>query len=101
MKALINHDSVFGNTSKVAQAIGERYRPDIMGWLASLCRITRPVSEGAVASVLDISKIPSFSNRLKFRLSVLFGVWSEGDHRDWGAIHTWVDELPANLFGQS
>jgi hypothetical protein len=49
---------------------------------------------------LDISKIPSFIDRLKFRLSVLFGVWSEGDHRDWDAIHAWADELPSKLFNQ-
>jgi hypothetical protein len=42
---------------------------------------------------LDISKIPSFSDRLKFRLSVLFGAWKEGDHRDWDAIGEWAREL--------
>ena len=25
-------------------------------------------------------------DRLKFRLSVLFGAWTEGGHRDWNAI---------------
>jgi len=28
-----------------------------------------------------------------FRLSVLFGVWSEGDHRDWDAIRAWAESL--------
>ncbi len=49
---------------------------------------------GATAGVADaIGKIPSFSDRLKFRLSVLFGVWKEGDHRDWNAIRTWAESL--------
>jgi hypothetical protein len=42
-------------------------------------------SEGLFAGALDIRKIPSFGDRLKFRISVLLGVWSEGDHRDWNA----------------
>jgi menaquinone-dependent protoporphyrinogen oxidase len=77
---------------------GEKYLPDIMEWLAPVRRIARPVSQGVFAGVLDISKITSFSDRLKFRLSVLFGVWTEGDHRDWDAIHAWADELPSKFF---
>ena len=53
----------------------------------------RPVSEGIFAGALDISKIPSFGDRLKFRLSVLFGVWTEGDHRDWNAIRAWAESI--------
>jgi hypothetical protein len=26
-------------------------------------------------------------------MSVLFGVWKEGDHRDWNAIRQWAAEL--------
>jgi len=81
----------------LAMKNGEKYRPDIMGWLAPVRRMVSPVSEGVFAGVLDISKIPSFSDRLKFRLSVLFGVWSEGDHRDWDAIDKWVQGLPQKL----
>ena len=76
---------------------GEKYRSAIMEWLAPVRLITQPVSEGIFAGVLDISKISSLSDRLKFRLSVLFGIWSEGDHRDWDTIGTWVQELPKNL----
>jgi hypothetical protein len=32
-----------------------------------------------------------------FRLSAAFGVWSEGDHRDWNAIRAWAKSLPAVL----
>jgi menaquinone-dependent protoporphyrinogen oxidase len=84
----------------LAMKNGERYRPDIMQWLAPVRRIAHPVSQGVFAGVLDIAEIPSFSDRLKFRLSVLFGVWSQGDHRDWDAIHAWGDELPSKLFNQ-
>jgi len=81
----------------LAMKNGENYRPDIMDWLAPVRHIVQPASEGLFAGVLDISKIPAFSDRLKFRLSVLFGVWSEGDHRDWDAIHTWAQALPPEL----
>jgi hypothetical protein len=50
-------------------------------------------SEGLFAGALDISQVPSFSDRLNFRLTVAFGVWSEGDHRDWDAIRAWAKEL--------
>jgi menaquinone-dependent protoporphyrinogen oxidase len=76
---------------------GEKYCPDIMEWLALVRSITQPASEGLFAGVLDISKVPSFGERLKFRLSVLFGVWTEGDHRDWNAIHQWAHALPQKL----
>jgi menaquinone-dependent protoporphyrinogen IX oxidase len=51
------------------------------------------VSEGLFAGALDISKVPSFRDRLMFRLSVIFGVWSEGDHRDWNAIRAWAESI--------
>jgi menaquinone-dependent protoporphyrinogen IX oxidase len=35
----------------------------------------------------------------EFRLSVLFGVWKEGDHRDWNAIRTWAENLRTLLAG--
>jgi menaquinone-dependent protoporphyrinogen oxidase len=72
---------------------GEQYRSHISTWLEPVRTLVRPASEGLFAGALDISKIPSFSDRLKFRLSVLFGVWKEGDHRDWKAIKTWAENL--------
>ena len=70
---------------------GEKYRPFVAEFLAPVRALVKPVSEGHFAGALDISKVPSFSDRLKFRLSVLFGVWSEGDHRDWNAIRAWAE----------
>ena len=77
----------------LAMKNGEKFRPDVQAWVAPVRSLARPVSEGLFAGGLNIAKIPSLSDRLKFRLSVLFGVWSEGDHRDWEAIHAWVESL--------
>ncbi|HPH95868.1 MAG TPA: flavodoxin domain-containing protein [Anaerolineaceae bacterium] len=76
----------------LAMRNGEKYRPFIAESLAPV-RMLRPVSEGLFAGMLDISKMPSLGDRIKFKLSVLFGVWSEGDHRDWNAIRAWADHL--------
>ena len=72
---------------------GEQYRSHVSTWLEPVRAIVRPVSEGLFAGALDISKIPSFSDRLKFHISVLSGVWKEGDHRDWTAIRAWAENL--------
>jgi menaquinone-dependent protoporphyrinogen oxidase len=71
----------------------EKYRAQVAAWLEPVRELVKPVSEGFFAGALDISKVPSFSDRLKFRLSVAFGVWSEGDHRDWNAIRTWAEGM--------
>jgi menaquinone-dependent protoporphyrinogen oxidase len=74
-----------------------QYRSHVATWLEPVRRLVRPVSEGLFAGALDIKRIPSFSDRLKFRLSVLFGVWQEGDHRNWQAIQSWAMELKTLL----
>ncbi len=71
----------------------EQYKSHVATWLGPVRALVRPVSEGLFAGGLNIGKIPSFSDRLKFRLSVLFGVWKEGDHRDWNAIRAWAESL--------
>jgi len=70
-----------------------KYRQHVETWLDPVRALVKPVSEGCFAGVLDIRKIPSFGDRLKFRLSVAFGVWKEGDHRDWNAIRAWAESL--------
>ena len=52
----------------------DKYREHVANWLKPVRALVQPVSEGFFAGVLDISKIPSFSDRLKFRLSVILGV---------------------------
>lgn len=81
----------------LAMRDGEKYRPQVSDWLSSIRSLVPPFSEGLFAGVLDIRKIPSLSDRLKFRLSVLFRVWTEGDHRDWDAIHSWISDLYQQL----
>jgi menaquinone-dependent protoporphyrinogen oxidase len=76
---------------------GENYRPFVVEFLAPVRALVRPISEGQFAGMLDISKVPSFSERMKFRLSVLFGIWTEGDHRDWKAIRSWAESLAPRL----
>ena len=70
-----------------------KYREYVATWLDPVRALVKPVSEGLFAGALDISKIPSLSDRLKFRMSVAFGAWSEGDHRDWTAIRAWAESL--------
>lgn len=70
---------------------------NIKGFLDPVRQYVKPVSEGYFAGVLDISKIPGLANRLGFRLSTMFGVWDEGDHRDWDAIRAWANDLAGKL----
>ena len=89
--------AMFAVCMTLAMKNGESFRPQISDWLAPVRRLVHPVSEDIFAGALDISKIPSFGDRLKFRLSVLFGVWSEGDHHDWDAIRGWAEDLSVKL----
>ena len=73
------------------------YRDQVADWLASVRALVRPVSEGLFAGVLNVRQVRSLGDRLKFRLSVMMGVWSEGDHRDWNAIRSWAESLPPRL----
>jgi menaquinone-dependent protoporphyrinogen oxidase len=75
----------------------EKYHQVVKEWVAPVRALVKPVSEGFFAGVLDIRKVPSFADRLKFRLSVAFGVWTEGDYRDWNAIRAWANSLPAQF----
>ena len=76
-----------------------QYRGFVSDFLRPVRSVVKPVSEGLFPGVLDIKKVPSASDRFKFRLSVLFGVWKEGDHRDWEAVRAWAAALPAMLGG--
>jgi menaquinone-dependent protoporphyrinogen oxidase len=89
--------AVFLVCMTLAMSNGDRYRDEVAKFLDPVRVIVTPVSEGMFAGALDISKVPYFRARLGFRLSVLFGVWSEGDHRDWHAIRAWAYSLPPLL----
>jgi menaquinone-dependent protoporphyrinogen oxidase len=75
----------------------ESYRAGVKEWLEPVRRLVKPVSEGYFAGILDISKVPTLKDRLMFRISVAMGVWKEGDHRDWNAVHAWASDLAAKL----
>ena len=77
----------------LAMKNGEKYRPHVATWLDPVRAMAKPVSTGLFAGVLNLGKISSFRARLKFRVSVLLGVWKEGDHRDWNAIREWAASL--------
>jgi menaquinone-dependent protoporphyrinogen oxidase len=80
----------------LAMPNGERYRETVSEWLNPVCNLVPPIDVGLFKGSLDISKIPSSGDRLKFRLSVLLGVWKEGDHRDWDSIKQWTERLASN-----
>jgi menaquinone-dependent protoporphyrinogen oxidase len=77
----------------LAMKNNEKYRGFVSGFLDPVRSLVKPVSEGLFAGKLDINKVPNFGDRIKFRLSVLFGVWKEADHRNWEAIKEWTEEL--------
>jgi menaquinone-dependent protoporphyrinogen oxidase len=77
----------------LAMPSGENYRPNISTWLDPVRALVKPASVGLFAGGLEINRIESFKDRLMFRVSVLFGVWRPGDHRDWSAISAWAVQL--------
>lgn len=85
--------AVFLVCMTLAMPNGENYRSFVSTFLDPVRALVKPVSMGLFAGGLDISKIESFSDRLKFRVSVMFGVWKEGDHRNWNAIKEWAVQL--------
>lgn len=81
----------------LAMPSGENYRQQVSAWLNPVRALVTPVSEGLFAGAFDLSKVPSFADRLKFRVSILAGAWPTGDHRDWQAIDAWAASLPPLL----
>ena len=77
----------------LAMRNGEKYRFHVESWLKPVRDMAEPISEGFFTGALNVSAIKSFGDRLKFRISVLLGVWKEGDHRNWEAIKTWALNL--------
>lgn len=72
---------------------GDKYRSHVQEWMQPVKALVPTVSENIFAGGLDLKKIPSAGDRLKFRISILFGIWKAGDHRDWVAIQKWAKEL--------
>ena len=81
----------------LAMPKGESYRGTVSSWLDPVRSLVSPIDVGLFKGTLDVKKIPSFSDRFKFRVSVLFGIWKEGDHRDWVSIQYWTENLKSYL----
>lgn len=75
----------------------QQKQAEVGTWLAPVRALVPPISEGLFAGGLDIARLPSFSERLQCRLSVLLGEWKEGDYRDWNAIRGWAQVLAIRL----
>ncbi len=75
------------------------YREYVATWLDPVRSLARPVSEGLFAGTLNTRQIRSLGDWLKFRISVMLGVWAEGDHRDWKAIRLWAESIRPLLLG--
>ena len=81
----------------LAMPKGESYRETVSSWLNPIRSLVSPVDVGLFKGILDVKKMPSFSDRFKFRISVLLGIWKEGDHRDWASIQNWTENLKSLL----
>jgi menaquinone-dependent protoporphyrinogen oxidase len=77
----------------LSMANAGQYLEGLKGWMSPVRDLVRPVSEGYFAGALDFSKLPFSFNVLAMRFVVLFGMWKEGDHRDWSAIQAWAESL--------
>lgn len=61
--------AIFTVCMTLAMKGGEKYRDGVSKWLEPVRSIVKPLSEGLFAGALDIRKIPSFGDRIKFRNS--------------------------------
>jgi menaquinone-dependent protoporphyrinogen oxidase len=81
----------------LALSNGEKYRPFVADFIKPIRSMVKPVSEAQFAGALDLKKLPSLGDRIKFGISVLMGIWKTGDHRDWQAINSWAASLKSQL----
>ena len=81
----------------LAMSNSEQYRSAVAGWVAPVRAMVKPRSEGLFAGTLDFSNLPFNWDTLMLRLTVLFGIFPRGDHRDWNAIRAWAEGLRSIL----
>ena len=74
-----------------------QYLEGLKSWMSPVRDLVRPVSEGYFAGALDFSKLPFSLNVMAMRFVVMTGMWKQGDHRDWSAIHAWAEGLPSRF----
>lgn len=71
----------------------DKYLQFVSDFMIPVREIVKPVSEGHFAGKLEIRKIKSLSEKIKFRISVSAGVWKEGDHINSSEIVKWSESL--------
>lgn len=81
----------------MAMKNAENYRSGVLGWVAPVRALAKPVSEGLFAGRLDFSKLPFSWDTFLFRIAVTLGIFPRGDHRDWNAVRTWAEGLKPAL----
>lgn len=81
----------------LSMAKAEKYRPEVARWLDPVRTFVTPLSEALFAGTLYLDSIPTFKDRLLYRISILFGYFKQGDHRDWQAIKSWATSLESLL----
>jgi len=77
----------------MAMKKSEKYLQFVSDFMIPVRQIITPVSEGHFAGKLEIRKLPSLSDKIKFRISVAAGVWKEGDHINKKEILKWSETI--------
>lgn len=83
---------IFQVCMTLAMRDGDRFQSYVSTFMNPVRVLIHPIAEASFAGGLDIQKVPSLADRIKFKLSVIMGVWREGDHRDWKAIDAWGEK---------
>jgi menaquinone-dependent protoporphyrinogen oxidase len=81
----------------MAMKNAESYHSGVLGWVAPVRAMVKPLSEGLFAGMLDFGKLPLRWNTLMLRLTVALGIFPRGDHRDWNAVRSWAENLKPML----
>ena len=89
--------AMFTVCNTMAMKNAEQYRSGVMGWVAPVRALVKPLSEGLFAGMLDFSKLPVNWDTLMLRLTVALGIFPRGDHRDWNAVRAWAENLKTIL----
>ncbi|HAM09782.1 MAG TPA: hypothetical protein DCP74_05805, partial [Bacteroidales bacterium] len=77
----------------MAMKNSEKYLQFVSDFMIPVRKIVPPVSEGLFAGRLEIKKVQSLTDKIKFRISIATGVMKEGDHISSTEILRWSDSL--------
>jgi menaquinone-dependent protoporphyrinogen oxidase len=85
--------AIFTVCITMAMKNAEKYRPGVMEWVTPARAMVKPLSEGLFAGMLDFNRLPFNWDTLMLRMTVAFGIFPRGDHRDWDVIRDWAKGL--------